>query len=534
MKICHLFLFALVFPLRLAAQFHDDFSDGDLTNNPTWQGDLSHFQVNANFECQLNAPAAGASSLFAPIFLQDSATWEFFFRLEFDPSAANRLRIYLQSDALNLPSGNGYFLSIGEDGGDDAVKFYRQDGGNETLLGTATTGAVATSPAVRMQVKKDALGTWTLAADYSGGSNFSQEMQVQDATWLWGAWFFGFQCQYTATRKDKFFFDDVTAPLAPDTQAPAALSAEAVSATEVDVIFNEPLDPATISAVQNYQVSNGVGEPSEAILDVADATLIHLTLAMPLTSGENYSLTISGFADLSGNLSQPQTLPFSFFEIEPAAEFDLLINEIMADPSPPVALPEVEFLEIFNRSGKVIDLAGFQLSSGGVPQIFPSHLLQPGKFVLVCDDSDVDSLAVFGETIGLPTFPALSNAGDEITLADPSGKVIHHLEFALDWYKNTTKNDGGWTLELINPLAPCEGESNWRASENLLGGTPGQSNSVLDEQPDEKSPDLVRVFASAAQPAEIQLFFSENLDRVKAENAANYQISGGVNVESES
>jgi hypothetical protein len=252
---------------------------------------------------------------------------------------------------------------------------------------------------------------------------------------------------------------------------------------------------------------------------------VHLSLANPLVSLTNYKLTVNGLADLAGNAGGAQQANFSYIEIAQAEEFDILINEIMADPTPPVTLPDVEFIELYNRSNKVIDLAGFGLSSGSTPQIFPSFQMLPGSYLLVCDDSKVDLLAPYGNVIALTTFPALTNDGDDLTLTNPAGEVIHYVKYALSWYKDTQKAEGGWTLELINPLAPCEAESNWRASDNLLGGTPGQPNSVLNAVPDEKGPDLVRVFASPDTPDEVQLFFTERLNAANAENPANYQFS---------
>jgi len=519
--------------LAAQAQVFDDFSDGDLTANPAWQGDAANFQVDAAKELQLNAPTAGASSLYLPTAIADSAVWELYFRLEFDPSSGNRLRIYLQSDSPNLLTGSGYFLSIGADGATDAVQFFRQDAGVATLLASATSGAVATSPAVRLRMTREIGSVWKLSADYAGGQNLSPELETTDATYGAGNFYFGVNCLYTATRRDKFFFDDINVQQwLPDTQAPVLLSATPASATEVDVFFNENLDETTATDPANYSLDNGIGQPTAAFLDGVDKTLVHLSLASPLQNLTTYLLTTNGLADVAGNIAPAQNTSFSYVEIAQPVEYDILINEIMADPTPAVGLPAVEFVELYNRSNKVLDLAGFGFSSGSTPQHFASYQMLPGSYLIVCDDADVALFSAFGNVVGLPTFPALTNDADDLTLTDASGNVIHEVNYKLAWYGDSQKQDGGWTLEQISPLAPCRGSSNWLASQNLLGGTPGQPNSVLNAQPDVTAPMLTSVFASPATPTEVQLFFDEKLDVSTALDPANYAINGGLSVAS--
>lgn len=517
------------------AQVSDDFSDGNLTANPAWQGDDANFQVNTALELQLNAPAAGNSTLYVPTAIADSNVWELYFRLEFDPSNANRLRIYLQSDTPDLLTGTGYYLLAGADGSTDALQFYRQNAGVSTLLASATSGGVATSPKVRLRMTREVGGVWKLSADYAGGQNLAPAFEVTDATYGAGDQFFGFYCLYTVNRKDKFFFDDIwVEELLPDTQAPVLLSATPISATEVDVFFSENLEEMVATDPAYYSLDNGIGQPAAAFLDGVNKTLVHLSLASPMQSPTTYTLTINGLADLAGNIAPAQTTNFTYFIPDQAVEYDILINEIMADPTPAVALPSVEFIELYNRSNKTLDLAGFGFSSGGAPQIFPSYQMLPGSYVIVCDDSKVDSLAAFGNVVALTTFPALTNDADDLTLTDASGNIIHQVSYQLFWYGDTQKQDGGWTLEQISPLAPCRGSSNWRASENLLGGTPGQPNSVLDLTPDLTAPAPTSVFASAATPTEVQIFFDEMLDPASALDPTNYGISGGLSVVSAS
>ena len=166
------------------------------------------------------------------------------------------------------------------------------------------------------------------------------------------------------------------------------------------------------------------------------------------------------------------------------------------------------------------------------PQVFPDYLLMPKSYVLVCDEEDVDSLTLYGEVIGLSNFPSLANGSDELNLTDADGNTIHFVSYTDDMYGDPQKEDGGWTLELINPLAPCKGESNWRASVSLLGGTPGQPNSILDETPDTQGPILLSAFSNTNSPNVIELSFNEGLDEMTAETIGNYSIANGIGVNS--
>ncbi|MDR1878812.1 MAG: hypothetical protein LBQ64_04535, partial [Bacteroidales bacterium] len=85
------------------AQLWDDFTDGDLTNNPVWLGNTDSFRVNSSFELQLNASAAGKAYLALPMsLLNEDMEWRFWIRENFAPSANNFARFYLTSDREDL------------------------------------------------------------------------------------------------------------------------------------------------------------------------------------------------------------------------------------------------------------------------------------------------------------------------------------------------------------------------------------------------------------------------------------------------
>ncbi len=66
-----LFHFFLALTLCFNAQLSDNFSDGDFTQNPVWQGSTGDFIVNGAGELQLNSALAGASYLSTPHLLSN-------------------------------------------------------------------------------------------------------------------------------------------------------------------------------------------------------------------------------------------------------------------------------------------------------------------------------------------------------------------------------------------------------------------------------------------------------------------------------
>ncbi len=513
----------LTVPWAAEGQLIEDFSDGDIVQNPTWVGDVSHFIVNAAGELQLMAPQAGSSILAAEVDMPDSAVWLLDFRLEFPPSATNLLRIYLMADQPNLLQANGYYIEIGENGNADAISLFRQTGSSRTLLSVGTSGLVAFEPViVRLRVRRTTAGEWTIEARVTG-SAFMPEGNAVDATHLPGPGrYCGFYCLYTATRRDRFFFDNISILAdTPDTTPPVLLSASASGDGQAVLLnFDEDLD--TLSALEpaHYAV---VGQPpiAEARFD-GSPDRVRLQLAQPLLTG-TYEVQSQQIADLAGNVSGLQSAFFDYLRTEPADEFDVLINEIMSDPTPSVGLPEVEWIELYNRSQRIINLNTLFISDGGPPRQLPSFLLYPGAFAVISTTAGAAALAPFTPVAsGVGGFPSLNNTGDTLILTDTAGRVIDRVFYAASWHENSAKRDGGWTLERINPNLPCLERENWVSCPVLPGGTPGQPNAALQMTPDTVPPRLQSAFPLAENL--LELTFSEGLDRIAAADLSGYRI----------
>lgn len=214
-----------------------------------------------------------------------------------------------------------------------------------------------------------------------------------------------------------------------------------------------------------------------------------------------------------------------------ANRFDLVITEIMADPSPVVGLPNAEYVEIKNVSSTAFNLNGWKLSDAtSTGTININFTIQPDSIVILCSTSNVATFSAFGRAIGVTSFPSLDNDGDLLSLKSPQGKVIHAVSYTIDWYQNEVKKDGGWSLEMIDTKNPCGGINNWKASIDAKGGTPGKKNSVDGVNNDVVPPQLVRTYS--LDSLTVIALFDEPLDSALASMVSNYSFNNNININS--
>lgn len=511
------------------SQFTDNFNDGDFTVNPAWVGNTADWMVNPSLQLQSNNTVASSTFYLSTIStLATVAQWEFYCQVTFNTSSANFIDVYLTASAsdITLAGTTGYFVRIGNT--DDEISLYRKDAGGVIVkIIDGVNGILNTSNNVmKIRVFRNAANQWNLSRDLSGtGTNYFNEGIVTDATYITSS-FFGIKVtQSTASFFQRHFFDDIEVKTyVPDVTAPAIVSATAISSSAVDILFNEPVELNSSQVLANYIVNNGLGMPATATRDAVNAALVHLVFAGGFVNGTNYTITISGVQDFSGNVISNGTAGFSFYTPK---QYDIVIDEIMADPTPQVALPNNEWIELKNTTAFPINLSGWKVGDAtGQSGPMPNFVLQPDSFVIVCTGSAVASMIPFGTVFSVTGFPSLDNGGDQVILTNAGGSVIHAVNYKDSWYQNELKKDGGWTLEMKDTKNPCNGFSNWTASVDAKGGTPGKKNSVDGANIDDTAPRLIRTYATDS--VNVVLVFDEPLDVTKAAVLTNYNISDGI------
>ena len=429
MKKFFLFFILISFPLLMKAQFSDDFSDGDFTNNPTWIGDVSRFDTNLTLLHHSLDTINGESYLSTECKVVKNASWEFDVELLFDPSISNYSKVYLMSDKSDLTSNlYGYFVKIGgESGSVDNVSLFSQIANVETKIIDGVIGLAASNPDLKIKVTRDSIGNWELFVDTSN-SYFSQGIAFNNI--VVNSEYFGVFCKYTTTRSDKFYFD-------------------------------------------NFNVSG------------------------------------------SWDTIVPQNI----------IPNDVVINELFIDPTPSIGLPEYEYIELFNRTDKDINLTNWTITIGSTEKVFPISVIKADSFVVLLKQDVIDSFPSTISKIGFSSI-SLTNSAADVILKDENGKILHSVSYTDSWYNDDNKTEGGWSIEQVNPDLYCEGKHNWRASVSAIGGSPGKQNSVFGEYMYSEPLKIQNLFLENSNT--LTLKFNKKLDSNSIVNQNQYFVDKGV------
>ncbi len=160
---------------------------------------------------------------------------------------------------------------------------------------------------------------------------------------------------------------------------------------------------------------------------------------------------------------------------------DVVINEVHF--APPAG--ESEWVELFNRSERSVDLNGWTFSDedslSAKRMTIEPFAIAPGEYVVIAADSvpfvqtfsDVRSEVLFIEQ----GWPALNNSGDVAVIRDATGKVIDRVSFGEDQLRGRRVS-----LERIHPDLESGDPDNWVAHVTMAGGSPSARNSVFVER----------------------------------------------------
>lgn len=450
-----------------------------------WSGDVDDFYINEKGELQLYTSQAGESYIFTRFKVpEDSIQADLYFRMEFSPSDANRTFIYLFKDTTDTDIANGYFILLGENGSHDAVQVWKLKKGQPFLLGAGSLGAIAQNPAkarLRFRIYRD--GLRLMSSDYSGGILFEDDLEFFDEDFKFGdSMYLAIRCQYTASRADLFYFDDISIKaLERDTTPPVVVSSRVLDSERIKVIFSEVPEENSVMNPSHYSLNRGIGSPEKVIysrLQPLEAILIFSSEV--IESGISYRLSVSGLADPLKNSREHH---MDIFYLSPPFPGDFKINEILTDP---LAGGE-DFIELVNVSRKFIRLDSLYIRNtynNQTRMVSSDQVLGPGEYIVL--SKNISFLREHYETpdsvrMSEVILPAMNVGSANVTLLvlrDGQEIVIDSLDYHQVWHYPLLRSTKGVSLERINYYGQTMDRHNWHsASESVRFATPGYKNS---------------------------------------------------------
>lgn len=186
----------------------------------------------------------------------------------------------------------------------------------------------------------------------------------------------------------------------------------------------------------------------------------------------------------------PNQVPSSSFGMDKFGAGDLVINEVLFNAS---ELNE-EFVEIFNKSEKQLNLGGLKLTTRKTDKTLNTGYklpntaqIEPYGYLALCKTQSKDSLYFNCPTESrfayMSSWPSLNNDGATIVLSNTAGDTIYdELSYSPKWHHVLIKNNQGVSLERINPNLPSQSASSWHsASSEVNYATPGYQNSQYQD-----------------------------------------------------
>lgn len=509
--------------------FFDDFESKNLKN---WK-DTSHWvasdqnPISGSFSLKHNLNNQSGESLISATyknanFSTKNTTWQLQLKNgNFNPTSSNKFSYVLMAENNHLAASklNGYVLGVNYSGSNDTLNLWRVDNGRKTLL-LASNFLWKENTLASIEVTRDAVGNWKLGV--VAGSKFENleyTPSVKDDKHSYTN--HGLLFKYSKTRAGLLQADNVCCYQ--ESTPPKVLEVKANNAKKILVQFSQEVNQADAENIANYSLKNAKNEVinlQAAQLNTLNNTEIFLSVSELKT--DTYTLIVQNIKSVEG-LVMPVSQTLTFTYLETAGEADVVISEIMADPTPSQGLPEVEYIEITNVSNKIIELKDWQIAVRQSKKPLSEYVLKPNEKLILCTTKAYEALKQFGNTLSVKGFPILPNRAALVELFDSNDELINSVEYSDSWYKDRKKAKGGYSLEKIDLNNNCSGEQNWTASTHEKGGTPGKTNAVNAVNIDNEAP-KVEIIAPISDSI-IWIKFSESIQKNSLVNLANYKLN---------
>lgn len=480
-------LFFVALFSKTDGQVLDSFKYEGEPDSTIWLGDLSEFQVK-NEALWSKSNKANSQFFIGTFDSTEPAYGHLDIDLNFKTSSKNYVDVVLCADSI--PSKNSLFIRLG--GSKDALEIFEKSNSNLESRGRYFVGSTENLH-TDLQWELDTQG---MHVNYLDSSILISELHCRMDSAYTGISI----SQSTSSFFFKHQFRDIYwGPKPIDTFSPHITNLELPSERILNLQWSEDMD-TTISGYATYR---GNEMKSHAWLGLRQLS-IHSSDAW--SSNEDNTIEFGDWRDANGNVMRDTLVSIRYIRKEKPQIHELLINELLIDPEPVVSLPKMEYIELYNRSYKHLDLSSCLLTDSKSTAVLPNRIIPPNSYLVLASEKQRDE-SLDTQYTWLSEFPTLNNDEDEIRLICDSQEV-HYLAYDAAYLSDGVKGDGGWSLEMIDPTNPCGDYLNWTYSLDWSGGTPGRHNSVFGSQPDNNQP---KVLFAGLSRNEVRLRFSEDI-----------------------
>ena len=503
-----LLLLLVNLPLLVYSQFQETFGSHELP--VLWTGDRQQFVIDNGVLMVNGQEKTETVSLSYPYSIEgDEQEWEFYLYLKSKPTAKNRIKIFPASPA-KTPAG--FYICAGYDRS-NRLRFGIDNQEIQAFNDFDEEEKCILHLIITCKDQK----YWTLYA----GNALSEEATKQSASFEYSYTFpeqahFCILVTHTKTKTDDFGIDDISyrTKITEQTEEPEQTEQSSVELTaiqpislsEVSFEFSGPVSlDGAIYAISGYGF-DGKCAAIRSMYQDSNHQIVTVRLPQAMTLDHEYTFYIENLKDEQGGIIPDNSYTFLLREaeetpetpeeqpeapIESYPEKAVRINEVMADPKGLTALPETEYIELYNTCDSSIDLSNWELHYGN-NSVALTGIKIPAHEWIVLYRSGREIEAGNGQVCPLDKFPsALANTGKELSLYDGSGKQIDQ-----------------YTYPKAKPACSWEySEEGWHLSTDPRGGTPGEANSeptTTEEEPEEEpdEPETPVVPEEPEQPEE--------------------------------
>ena len=428
-------------------------------SDPVWCGGANNNFVNANFDTGYPSAfpqtgewivssvspidgerslkhglsgVSGESRLPIPLSISNMGNmpleWSFVVRTgAWDPSADNTFWFVLASDSTSIRLGDfsGYAVGVNLTGTTDLLSLWRITKGKTSQLLIQSDFDWDESETAWIRVTRTPEGEWSLWFQQkfndspfrlAGKSVDSNHTKVVTC---------GPVFKFTSSRAGELWLDNLR--ISGVSYPPVLRYARILNLTAIDVAFSAPVNQSDIVNISNFSIKTLQGSPIQ-ILECHPNPDVQslLTIRTDVLPQADMILIAKNIRNSSGDLMVNDSIVFGLGSTGTFGS--VIINELMARPSPVVGLPSVEFVELYNRSANPISLKDWRVRGNNNYATIPDATIEPNGYLLLSGTSGASAMSQFGNAIGVPSFPTLLVGGMFLALYNSNTQLISWVE----------------------------------------------------------------------------------------------------------